>query len=160
MIAIRQARLPDDHPAFIAFIKGLQEYEVTFEKNRRLDDSYAEESLAELLKACERGMIFIAEDDDGHPVGWAVVFEEDAPVYVLEDERRFAYISELFVEEARRGQGVGRALMAACEDWARTHGFSTIRIGHLAANARTAQVYEKAGYAPFSVQRRKRLSRG
>lgn len=157
MIAIRQARLPDDRPAFIAFIKGLQEYEGTFEKNRRLDDTYAEESLAVLLDAAKHGMIFIAEDDEDRPIGWAVVFEEEGPVYVLEDERRFAYISELFVEEALRGQGIGQALIAACEDWARTHGYATIRIGHLAANTRTGQMYEKAGYAPYAVQRRKRL---
>lgn len=156
MIAIRQARLPDDKPAFLAFIKGLQEYEVAFEKNRRLDDTYAEESLAVLLEAAKRGMIFVAEDED-RPIGWAVVFEEDAPVYVLEDERRFAYISELFVEEALRGQGVGQALIAACEDWARTHGHATIRIGHLTANTRTGQMYEKAGYASYATQRRKRL---
>lgn len=155
MITIRQARLPDDKPAFLGFIMALQRYEVAFEPNRRLDDACAEEYLAILLK--ETGMIFVAENDDDRPVGWAVVVEDQAPVFVKEDERRFAYVTELFVEEAVRGQGVGQALMAACEDWARTHDYSTIRIAHLAGNTRAAGVYEKAGYAPYSVQRRKWL---
>jgi GNAT superfamily N-acetyltransferase len=155
MITIRQARLPDDKPALLGFIMALQRYEVAFEPNRRLDDACAEEYFAVLLKGS--GMIFVAENDDDRPVGWAVVLEDHAPVFVKEDERRFAHLAELFVEESVRGQGVGRALMAACEDWARTHKFLTIRIAHLAENARAAEVYDKAGYAPYSVQRRKRL---
>ncbi len=161
MITIRPARLPDDKPAFIAFIKALQEYEAVFEKNRRLDAGYAEEHYAALVtglaKEAERAMVFVAEDGAGRPLGWAVVHEEHSPVFVIEDERRFANLAELFVEEAARGLGAGRALIAACEDWSRSRGFSTMRIGHLAENARAAAVYDKAGYAPYAVQRRKRL---
>jgi GNAT superfamily N-acetyltransferase len=157
MITIRQARLPDDKPVLIGFIKALQEYEVAFEKNRRLDGNYAEEHFAMLLKDVERGMIFVAEQNDSALVGWAVVHEGHAPVFVTEDERRYAHVAELFVEEAVRGKGVGQALMAACEDWARTHSFATIRIGHLTHNARAGAIYEKAGYASYAVERRKRL---
>ncbi len=156
MIAIRQARLPDDKPAFIAFIEALQQYEAAFETNRRLDATYAEEHFAALMKDVEDGTIFVAEDG-GCPVGWAVVHEERSPVFVIDDERRYANLAELFVAAAARGRGAGQALIAACEDWARVRGLATIRISHLAENARAAAVYDRADYAPYAVQRRKRL---
>lgn len=36
--------------------------------------------------------------------------------FVVSEERDYAYIFELFVVEAVRGEGVGRALIAACEE--------------------------------------------
>lgn len=157
MFTIRPARLPDDEPAFCHFILALQQYESAFEVNRRLDDKVAEEYLAELLQACARhGEIFVAEHD-GRPVGWAVVHEKLAPVFVTDDERRHALLTELFVDEAMRGQGVGQALMARCEEWARAEGFSTIRIAHLAGNTRAGDVYRKFGFTPYSAELRKRL---
>jgi GNAT superfamily N-acetyltransferase len=156
MIEIRKARLPDDKPALLRFIDGLQRYEADFEADRRLDPAYAEDQFAALLKQAEHGVFFVAEHD-GRLVGWVLVIEEEAPVYVLEDERRFGCICELYVDEAVRGQGAGRALIAACEDWTRARGLSTIRIGHLSENARASEVYDKAGYAPYVLLRRKRL---
>jgi GNAT superfamily N-acetyltransferase len=156
MITIRSAKLPDDKPSILRFIDGLQRYEAEFEADRRLDAAYAEDQLAALLKRAERGAIFVAEND-GRLVGWIVVVEDEGQVYVVEEERRCAAICEFYVDEAVRGQGAGRALMAACEDWARARKLLTILIGHLDGNARAAQVYDKAGYPPYVVLRRKRL---
>ena len=156
MIAICEARLPDDKPALLRFIDGLQRYEAEFESDRRLDSAYAEDQFAALLKRAERGAIFVAEND-GRLVGWVLVVEDEGHVYVVEEERRCAAIVEFFVDEAVRGQGVGRALMRACEGWARARKLLTIHIGHLTGNARAAHVYDKAGYASYVVVRRKRL---
>ena len=156
MVVIREARLPDDKSALLAFIDGLQRYEAEFEYDRRLDPAYPEDQLAALLKDAERGAIFVAELD-GQLVGWVLVIQEDAPVYVIDEERQFGCICELFVDEAVRGKGAGQALLKACEDWTRARGLTTIRIGHLAQNARAAHVYDKAGYAPYVELRRKRL---
>jgi len=156
MITIRQARLPDDKPVLLAFIDGLQRYEAEFESDRRLDAAYAEDQFAHLMKKAATGAVFVAEWG-GRPVGWVVVYEDEAPPYVIEAERRAAFISELYVDQSARGQGAGRALMGACEDWARGKGLAIIQIGHLAANARASKVYEEAGFAPYVVLRRKRL---
>jgi GNAT superfamily N-acetyltransferase len=156
MITIRQARLPHDKPALIAFIDGLQRYEAEFEADRRLDPAYAEDQFAWLLKKGEKGIFFLAEQA-GRPVGWALVTEDEAPPYVIDGERRHATICELYVDESVRGTGGGRALIGACEDWARARKLSTIHIGHLAQNARAEKVYDKAGFAPYVVLRRKRL---
>jgi GNAT superfamily N-acetyltransferase len=156
MTVIRPARLPDDKPVLLGFIEGLQRYEAAFESNRRLDPAFAEDYFAELVKDCAEGCMFIAEVD-AKPVGWTAVHPHEAPVFVIAEERRHAYIAELFVDEAVRGQGVGRALIAACEEWAKAGGFATIQIGYIAGNARAGRVYAEAGYAPYATQLRKRL---
>jgi GNAT superfamily N-acetyltransferase len=156
MIAIRTARLPQDKPALLGFIAALQHYEAAFEENRRLDARFAEDHFAAVLEDAAKGALFLAEDASG-PLGWALVHTAVSPVYVREGERRHANLAELFVAEAARGQGVGGALIAACEDWARSQGLASIQIGHLARNARAAAAYAKAGYAPYTVQQRKRL---
>lgn len=157
MITVRPARLPDDKPAILRFIDGLQRFEAAFESDRRLDESYPEDQFAALQKQTENGVFLIAESA-GTPVGWAAVYEHDAPTYVVEEERRCAVICEAYVEEASRGLGAGRALLAACEVWARGRGLAVIHIGHLAGNERAAAVYDKAGFSPYVQLRRKKLN--
>jgi GNAT superfamily N-acetyltransferase len=156
MITVRPARLPDDKPAILTFIWGLQRYEAGFEYDRRLDPAYGEDQFAAMMEEAEKGTIFVAEAA-GQLVGWVVVIEAESPAYVIEEERRVAQICELFVDEAARGQGAGKALLAACEDWGRSKGHKIIRIGHLAGNDLAAGIYDRAGYAPYTVNRRKAL---
>ncbi len=156
MITVRSARLPEDRPAILAFIWGLQRYEAGFEYDRRLDPAYGEDQFAAMMKEAEKGTIFVAEGEGGL-IGWVVVIESESPAYVIEEERRAAQICELYVEEGARGQGAGKALLAACEAWSRAKGHKIIRIGHLAGNELAAGVYEKAGYTPYTVARRKAL---
>jgi Acetyltransferases, including N-acetylases of ribosomal proteins len=156
MITVRPARLPDDKPAILRFIDGLQRYEAEFESDRRLDPTYPEDQFAAVQKQAENGVFLIAEMD-GEAVGWAAIYEHMAPTYVVEEERRCAVICEAYVEEAVRGQGAGRALLSACEAWARGRGLPVIHIGHLSQNERAAAVYEKAGFAPYVQLLRKKL---
>ena len=72
-------------------------------------------------------------------------------------ERRLAYIAELYVEAAARGTGMGRALIAACIDWARGRGIGLIEIGVLAGNGRARKIYEGAGFVPYAMQLRQKL---
>ncbi len=153
---IRDAR-PSDRPQFLAFIMGLQRLEKTFEPNRRLDAPVASEYFALLEKDLAKGgKIFVAEQD-GAPVGWGIVVAREDDIYVLAEERSYAYISELFVVEALRGAGVGRALIAACEDWARANKLRVMQIGVLPGNTRAKAIYENAGYSHYALQLRKYL---
>lgn len=156
MISVRPAKLPDDKPVLLEFIVGLQRFEAEFESDRRLDATYAEDQFADLMKNFDTGAVFLAEDES-RPVGWVMVYETEGKPYVIAEERRQAVICELYVDPATRGKGAGRALLAACEDWARSRGITVIHIGHLAANARASDVYEMAGYTPYVLSRRKRL---
>ena len=63
-ISIRAARLPDDEPAILSFITGLQDYEAAFEPDRRRDPDFAVEHWRELQRrhAEKHGVVLIAED--------------------------------------------------------------------------------------------------
>ena len=155
---IRPARLPQDKPAILSFIQGLQVFEHAIERDRRTDAVVAEEFYSEITSRVQKrvGQILIAEDE-GRAVGWAVVYPEENDIYVDAMERTFAYISELFVLEDRRGNGVGRALIAECEKWARDRGIGVMMIGVLSGNARADVIYRRAGFAPYALQLRNYL---
>ena len=159
MTNIRSFRLPDDRSAVLSFIDGALAFEHAFEPNRRLDRKVADDYLAELAKAvAEReGEIFVAEDAHGTSVGWGVVHLSEDDVYVVDGERGFAYISELYVVEEMRAQGIGRALIGACEDWARKRGINVMQIGVLPGNERAHTIYRRGGYSDYGIQMRKYL---
>ncbi|MDO8422257.1 MAG: GNAT family N-acetyltransferase [Parvibaculum sp.] len=147
-----------DRAAALSFIRGSQAYEHEIEPNRRLDDRVADDYLPVLLAevAARRGRIFVAERD-GSVIGWAAITQEQNPVFVVEAARSYGYITELFVTADARGSGVGQALMSACEAEARRCGLKQIVIGVLSANKRTADIYERAGFQPYTAELRKYL---
>jgi len=56
------------------------------------------------------------------------------------------HIADLAVAAEAEGLGIGRAMMAAAEDWARHHGYSAMTLNVLVHNARARGLYEKLGY--------------
>lgn len=60
--------------------------------------------------------------------------------------RRHAHISVIATTAAAEGTGVGRALMAHAEAWARERGLSLLTLNVFAANTRARRFYEKAGF--------------
>lgn len=97
-----------------------------------------------------RATVFVAEDERGERLGFASVSEETH----FTGERQ-AYIGELATGAAAEGRGVGRALLAACENWARAQGFRIIALSTGAANVRALGFYRGHGYRDEDI----RLSR-
>lgn len=64
----------------------------------------------------------------------------------------FAEIGGLVVDEAVRGQGVGRALMAAAEEWARTAGLSAVKLRSNTLRGEAHAFYESIGYRRIKSQ--------
>ncbi|MDR3526944.1 MAG: GNAT family N-acetyltransferase [Rhizomicrobium sp.] len=157
MCTIREARLPNDRPVILDYIVALQRYESFLEPNHLIDHAMAEEYFAYLLERTQKGAIFMAEDDAHRPIGWAVVYEEQSEAFIRTDERRFAYLAELFLSENGRGSGSGQKLIKACEEWAMANGYATMRIDLLTRNAGAARAYAKAGYLPYCHEVKKRL---
>lgn len=60
--------------------------------------------------------------------------------------RRHAHISVVVTSESAEGTGVGRALMAFADDWARTRQLPFITLNVFAANTRARRLYEKCGF--------------
>lgn len=57
-----------------------------------------------------------------------------------------AFIQEICVSAARRGEGLGRTLMAAVEDWARTRSLERVEFNVWSANLGAIGFYERLGY--------------
>jgi GNAT superfamily N-acetyltransferase len=151
-MTVRPLRLPDDEPAVLAYIQGLQDYELGFEANRRKDPQFAVDHWRNVQHRCaeKHGAMFIAEQG-GKPVGWAFAYEEHGELFVTEPERRHGFLAEIFVAPDARGAGHGKALIEACESWSRERGHKLMTIGVLAKNSRALRAYAGAGYEPYTV---------
>lgn len=156
--SVREARLPADEPAILSFIDGLQDYEAAFEPDRRRDPDFTVEHWREVQHRCaeKHGVLLIAEDE-GKPVGWAFAHDQNAELFVVAPERRHGYLAEIFLLPQARRKGLGRALIAACEDWARGRGHKLLTIGVLAKNPGAIRAYEGVGYEPYIVTMRRYL---
>jgi GNAT superfamily N-acetyltransferase len=155
---IRDARLPADEPAILSFINGLQDFEASFEPDRRRDPDFAVEHWRDLQHRCaeKHGIMLIAEDA-GKAVGWAFAHDEKAELFVVEPERRHGFLAELYLMPQARGKGLGRALILGCEAWARDRGHILLTVGVLAKNPSAIRAYEGAGYAPYGITMRRYL---
>jgi len=148
--------LPADEPAILSFIIGLQDYEAVFEPDRRRDPNFAAEHWRDLQHRCaeKHGIMLIAEDA-GKPVGWAFAHDEKAEVFVVEPDRTHGFLAELFLLPQARGKGLGRALIAGCEAWARERGHRLLTVGVLSQNPTAIRAYEGSGYTPYvTIMRR------
>jgi GNAT superfamily N-acetyltransferase len=62
-------------------------------------------------------------------------------------QRPHAHLSVLAVDKSAEGKGVGSALLAASEQWARDHGSDRLTLSALVTNARARGLYERRGYS-------------
>jgi ribosomal protein S18 acetylase RimI-like enzyme len=84
--------------------------------------------------------LFIALSDDGSIVGMATLVTFRIPT------GRRAWIEDVVVDEAVRGQGVGDALTRAMVDRARDFGAVTVDLTSRPAREAANRLYERAGF--------------
>jgi ribosomal protein S18 acetylase RimI-like enzyme len=85
--------------------------------------------------------VLIAHDGQGVPLGFATVSHSTHFTGQAQ-----AYIGELATSEAAEGRGVGSALIAACEQWAREQGYALLTVSTGAANTRALDLYHRLGF--------------
>jgi ribosomal protein S18 acetylase RimI-like enzyme len=98
----------------------------------------------------ENYALFVA-DREGELIGYAMVSVEDqaAPTWDVGD--RTAEVETLSVLESARSKGVGRALMEAAGEFARTRGAERVLVAVAHSNAEAIGFYEREGFDPFYV---------
>jgi ribosomal protein S18 acetylase RimI-like enzyme len=104
----------------------------------------------------EEGFGFVARDDDGRAIGYAMVHVM-GPGATLQTGPRVADVETLSVASGARGQGIGSALLEAVEARLRELGISDVVIGVMAGNDDARRLYEKLGFKPFVTELIKRL---
>ncbi len=92
--------------------------------------------------------LFIARSGDGTPAG---------AVWVCEMPDLFtgwvrAYVLDLFVADAFRRKGLGRALMRAAEGWGRRRGLKRAALFVASHNAPAVALYEAMGYRSLGMR--------
>jgi len=133
----------------------LQNYERQFDGGRaEATEEFATWYLSHIFDnvATQQGVVFVAAQGDmicGFTAGY--VQEE------LERREQFFYISELVVTSASRGQGIGSNLIRAMENFARSKGLKSIRIGVLAASLQVHALYKKLGFQDYAIELMKSL---
>jgi aminoglycoside 6'-N-acetyltransferase I len=87
---------------------------------------------------------FVAERDDGRLCGFA---EASVRKYAnSNDESPCAFLEGWWVDADTRRSGVGRALVAAIEDWARAQGFTELGSDALLDNTLGHQAHQALGF--------------
>lgn len=110
-------------------------------------------SLASSGLLAEPGAEAFVATIDGKPMG--VVSVHPDIDYFTSHAR--AYVDILVVSQDAEGQGVGRALMAFVDTWARTHGCKEVVLDVFAGNQGALAFYERIGFAPDHLRLAKPL---
>ncbi|MCW6006298.1 GNAT family N-acetyltransferase [Micromonospora sp. CPCC 205371] len=69
-----------------------------------------------------------------------------------------AFLYDIEVDEEHRGSGYGRALLAAAEEAARSHGSKALELNVFGRNTPAIRLYESSGYELVTQQMRKDLT--
>ena len=93
------------------------------------------------------GDAFVAEDPEGHVIGWAHVFM----VPYIESGPN-AELGGLVVDDKYRGAGAGRALIEHVESWARERGAVDLALRTNIVRAGAHKFYEHLGFEKQKTQ--------
>jgi GNAT superfamily N-acetyltransferase/catechol 2,3-dioxygenase-like lactoylglutathione lyase family enzyme len=139
-VKVRDAQ-PEDASDLIAMIGALAAFHG--------DDARAtgEKLLADAFDGGRWAHFLIAEKNRDAPLGYAAL----TLGYQAQFARRSVDMHHLFVAPQARGQGVGKALIAASLKWARARGAARMTVGTHPDNERAARYYEGLGFARITA---------
>lgn len=156
MFTIRSYRTEDREQVECRFAE-LSDYEHVLDKFTLPGASVAAPHMDWLLAECaqNQGAIFVAEEN-GIIVGFLSTYvEHDLDITVSLSE--YLHISDLIVAAQYRGQGIGSALLAQAEVYAREIGQKVLKLNVLANNEDALSVYRHFGLQPYLLSMLKEL---
>jgi GNAT superfamily N-acetyltransferase len=155
---IRECDLDRDRPALRACAAELQDFERALDprlpEGEQMADAYLEEVFDRARKFA--GKFFVAEID-GRVVGLVSVLGACRLDEPSETPAPFAYIDDLLVLADYRGHGIGKALLAEAEAYAKRCGRQSIRLCVKGGNHQARAFYAEAGYGEYELELEKRL---
>jgi ribosomal protein S18 acetylase RimI-like enzyme len=124
-----------DAPAAVGLMAQLNEF------GHGQVDAGVEDRLRAMLNLPTHA-IFVAEGGNGQVAGLLTVSQR----WTLWHAGPCALIGELVVDEGARGQGVGRALIQAALDWAKSEGCSEVEVSTELGNTAAQSFYRRLGF--------------
>lgn len=111
---------------------------------------YTDEELAAII-ADDKRPILVAVDDNNRLLGYAFcIFQQYLDNTIMTDIKTL-YIDDLCVDEACRGQHIGRALYEAVLAYAREHGCYNVTLNVWSGNDNAQRFYESCGLKPQKI---------
>jgi GNAT superfamily N-acetyltransferase len=151
MIEVRKAR-DYDIEALCDLYRDFHEFHVIRVPDRlaSLRDGWpaeraALESRLRDLIAASDATLFVAEENSDI-LGFAEVYVRDDKPVPARVPRRHGHLQSMFVVSSRRGAGIGKALLAECEEWARSNGGEEMRLDVWEFPGGPLGFYELSGY--------------
>ena len=95
--------------------------------------------------------VFVCVDDDGNVSGHAFCVHKQVVDNAVLTDVKTLYIDDICVDEAARGQGVGRKLYESVIEYARAGGFYNVTLNVWACNPGAVKFYEKMGLTPQKI---------
>ncbi len=142
---IRQAKLSET-PYILDVAKACKE-DMIHKGIFQWNDHYPTKQIFE--NDIRQNELFVLEDNAvilGTIVISSLMDEEYAPVKWVVPNGKSIYIHRLAVHPSQQGKGYAQQLMAFAEDYAKTHGFVSIRLDTFSKNLRNQKFYEARGY--------------
>jgi ribosomal protein S18 acetylase RimI-like enzyme len=150
-----------DRDAVAALLLDLNWVENALNGDRHVAPGAGHDGLAENeAHIARQGGAMLVAEAGGRVVGTVLMSFEEEATFVRPDLRSTAHVLDLCVEEAHRGRGIGRLLLAEAERIARAAGRSALRIGALAGNEAALSLYESMGFRRHAVELLKPLRPG
>lgn len=147
-IRIRQAG-PDDADFVLALAPQLLAFgPPSWRDARQMTETDARLITRALQGASESATIMVAEDDRSTRLGFIHLCGETD--YYMRTE--CGHIADIVVAPEARGCGVGEALMAAGERWARDRGYSMLTLNVFLENRHARALYERTGFTAETVR--------
>lgn len=111
---------------------------------------YTDEQLKAIIRE-DTTPVFVATDTQEHVLGYAFcIFQQHVGDNILTDIKTL-YIDDLCVDEAIRGQHIGRRLYEYVLDYARENGFYNVTLNVWCLNESAMKFYEKCGLTPQKI---------
>jgi GNAT superfamily N-acetyltransferase len=141
-----------DHEALLATTFALNRFEHEITEDRAIDVASAGAVLGHFIRRVGSTGLMLVAEAEGRVIGHLFLALDEAPPYLAPEYRREAWICDAFIEEAWRGQGAFRAMLALAEAHARAAGCRRLHIGVLAGNDDAERIYRKAGFRNYAIE--------
>jgi GNAT superfamily N-acetyltransferase len=97
----------------------------------------------------------LVADDGGKVVGYLIAQKQRRPP--IYHHTQVAYLSDSFVAEAHRGQGILRQFMDEMHRWCKAEGITAVDVQIFEGNKDAQEVYRHLGFQPYRVVLRQEI---
>lgn len=146
----------------IRLCEEFQDYLVRLDPLKRLRrlPGYGEMYFKKMLRDVKKNKgIFYVAVEDGVVAGFVIAelekMEDGSSLWIVPTKP--GKITELFVNERYRGQGIGTKLIKKAEEFLKNSGCDVVKLEVFVPNVNAQKLYEKLGYEPRDIVNIKKL---